>query len=194
MRFILNRWQTWLLFLPIFLITVTRNLHFEAYSPYFKNNLALFGTIFLLNCCLIAWYQAYLVIGFLTYVKSKSLLVKINTYVAPVFFTYIVCISLFKTFIQPTLFEVDGQGRSIAPSMGVFGWGLFLLFALSMINFIYINNKIVANRVVLLRDIEDQLYTKFNFTEPLQNLLSVMYGVIAISFAISLAIKLIATV
>lgn|GEM_PF-5576595 len=194
MRFILNRWQTWLLFSPIFLITITRNLHFEVYSLYFKNNRALFGTIVLLNSCIIAWYQAYLVVGFLNYVKSKSLLVKLNAYVAPVLLTFINCVSLFKEFIQPTLFEVDDQGRSIPPSMGVFGWTLFLLLALSMINFVFINNKVVANRVALLRDIEDQLYTKFNFTEPLKNLLLAMYGVVITGIAISFALKLIASV
>ena len=194
MRFTLNRWQIWLLFSPLFLITIARTLHLEIYSPYFKNNPGIFRSIYLLNGCLIAWYQSYLVIGFLNYVKSKSLLIKLNTLVAPVSFTFVCCISFFKTFVQPNLFEVNELGQPIAPSMGVSGWTLFFLLALSLINFMYINYKVVTNRVALLRDIEDQLYAKFNFTEPLKNLLSATYGVIAIAYAISLAIKFITKV
>ncbi len=190
MRFTLNRYQTWLLCLPIFLISVVQNLHFEVYAPYFKN-LAVIRSIWLLNASLITCYQAYLVIGFLNYVNSKSLLIKINSWVAPVFFTCVACVSIFKTFVQPTLFEVDEFGRSIAPTMGVFGWGLFVLFVLSIINITYINNKVVANRVILLRDIEEQLYAKYNFTEPLKYLLSTIYGVIFISMVISFASKFI---
>ena len=194
MRFTLNRNQTWLLFLPILLITVVRNLHLETHVHYFKNNLAVIRSIWLLNACLIAIYQAYLVTGFLNYIKSKSVLIKLNTLVAPVFFTVTTCVSLFKTFIQPTLFAVDQYGNTISPSMGLFGWAVFLLFALSIINIIYINNKVVANRVVLLRDIEEQLYAKFNFTEPLKNLLSATYGLILIDVAISVAFTLIARI
>lgn len=186
MKYTLNHWQTLLLFLPVFVFMSTSKLHLEAYSEYYKNNREIFSLLSLLNLCVIEWYQTYLVAGFLNYVESKSLLLKLNSYVAPVFFSCILCVSFFKRFVQPTLFEVDNFGRQLAPGMGVRGWAMFFLLALSILNFIYINNKVVANKIALLRNRDDQQYAKLNFTDPLKNLLSTTYGTIATIALISL--------
>ena len=186
MKLKLNTWQTVLLFIP-FIIGFLSMIFSGTQWTNYKLSSPVFNLLLTFTEVLIVSYQAYLTIYFLKAINTSSPVFRINTLIIPILSAAYFLYLLYHGFDH---IIVSTQGKIKGPvklaNMDAFSRaGTFFLYY-TILNFFFINNKIVSYKLKAIQDTGQRQSLSEEFLRPLKSLVRISIWVIASMFAISL--------
>lgn len=190
----LTPWQSYLLFIPLVISTIINIIpHQNLYHS--QISFAIGNVLLILTLCLVLSYQAILAFTCLEQV-GKELIFKVYVLIPVVFFWIYLFYICYKTFMSNNIHNpkfVHGPVR--IASMNLSGWLILIMLIYGLINFLFINNAYVLNRIKKQKNIEQQEYIKSNYWLPMRkfvrNTVWVSAGLMLLSIIIDIVTLLI---
>jgi len=164
---ILTPWQSYLLFIPLFISTIINIIpHQDLYHS--QTSFAIGNVLLIITLCLVLSYQAILAFNCLEQVGKESIF-KVYVLIPIVFFWIYLFYSSYKIFMSSNIHnsKVVPSPMRIA-SMDLSGWLILIMVIYGLINFLFINNLYVLSRIRKQKNIEQQEFLKFNYWLPMR--------------------------
>jgi len=174
----LNKWQTWVLFLPFII---------GGFLMAFHLKFTMIDFLFVLNVFLTISYQTYLAFSFNNQPEGRSPVFKWNALIPLVFsFVYLI-FSVVAVFSNATIHkESKPEGPIHMADYHLGGWIIFALLIHAFITFYFINPRFIAATIRQVPDMARREQLKSQFLIPVQRVVTVSIFVFVIVLAITI--------
>lgn len=186
-----SQWQALILSIPsiigLILISVPSPI-----LPWFPTNISVANILFNLSFCLLVSYHARLALRFDKQDERRSVIFKINTLIPVVFFGGYLCYVVYL-FINKYKFYNSAHEHGPMPisKYGVIGWLVVIMIIYGLVNFLFINNQYVLNRIKKQKDINRQATLKLSYWLPMREFVRTSVWIFAGSMMLSVILDII---